>query len=193
MRVWRAEVGPQRPARPARGAMCASGKWLRGPPAPAFCAMALPPAPPPGAAGAKKGWRAAPQPVGLWIQFVTTPTPAIAVIDGSLCRLSRRGTVVTAHSPLATAVLEFLPGPMRFYVRENAYGLLPGVANLYCVDADFRLLWLAEWPLPEDPCGRLVEEVDGELLVESVNGALLRFDATTGRVLACIPRMAAAI
>lgn len=115
---------------------------------------------------------------------MTTP-PAIAVIDGNLCRLNRAGTIVAAHAPLATAVLEFRHGPLRLYVREHPFGLLPGVPNLYCLGADFRLQWLAEWPLPADPCGRIVSEADGVLAVESVRGVTVRFDAETGRLRDC--------
>ena len=110
-----------------------------------------------------------------------------------LCRLNRTGRVVATHPPLATAVLEFKHGPLRLYVREHPYGLLPGVSNLYCLDADFRLQWLAEWPLPEDLCGRIVEENDGALIVESVRGVVLRLDAATGRVLHVGEQMARAV
>lgn len=123
---------------------------------------------------------------------VTTSSPAIAVIDGKLCRLSRNGTIVATHAPLATAVMEFRHGPMRLYVREHPYGLLPGVPNLYCVDANFRLLWLAEWPHADDPCARLIDEVDDVLRVESVGGASVRLDAATGRVVDCSQAIAAA-
>lgn len=126
------------------------------------------------------------------VQTVTTPPPAIAVIDGMLCRLSRTARVVATHAPLATAVLEFRHGPMRLYVREHPYGLLPGVPNLYCLDANFRLLWLAEWPLPNDPCGRIVDESSEVLHVESVAGVAVKLDSGTGRVLACAAPVAAA-
>jgi hypothetical protein len=125
------------------------------------------------------------------LQFVTTH-PAIAVIDGMLCRLSRTGSTVAAHAPLATAVLEFRHGPMRLYVREHPYGLLPGVPNLYCLGADFRLRWLAEWPLVDDPCGRIVDETGDTLTVESVRGVTVQLDAGTGRLRHCTEPMAAA-
>lgn len=121
-----------------------------------------------------------------------TKLPAIAVIDGSLCRLSRRGTVVAAHAPLATAVLEFHHGPMRLYVREHPYGLLPGVPNLYCLDGDFRLQWLAEWPLAEDLCGKIVSVTETVLVAESVSGATVELDAANGRLLRCTRPMAVA-
>lgn len=121
------------------------------------------------------------QAAGLPSSVVTHPPHSIAVIDGKLCRLNQTARVVATHAPLATAVLEFRHGPMRLYVREHPYGLLPGVPNLYCLDSHFRLLWLAEWPLPEDPCGRIVDEVGGNLVVESVAGVTVRVDAETGR------------
>ena len=114
---------------------------------------------------------------------MTTFTPAFAVIDGKLCRLTRNGSVNATHLPLATGVIEFRPGALRLYVRENPYGLLPGVPNLYCVDPNFRMIWLAEWPLPDDPCGRIVDEADDVLRLESVSGVAVRLESSTGRAL----------
>jgi hypothetical protein len=123
---------------------------------------------------------------------VTSSTPAIAVIDGSLCLLARTGAVVATHAPLATAVLEFRQGPLQLYVREHPYGLLPGVPNLYCLDAAFRLQWLAEWPLNDDPCARIVDERDGTLIVESARGVMVELDTATGRLCRYAAPMAAA-
>lgn len=88
--------------------------------------------------------------------------------------------------------MEFCHGPMRLYVREHPYGLLPGVPNVYCLDPNFRMLWLAEWPLVTDPCGKLVEETADVLTVQSVAGVTVRLDAATGRVIDCTHPMAAA-
>lgn len=123
---------------------------------------------------------------------MSNPLPAIAVIDGRLCRLSRNGRVAAAHEPLATAVLEFKPAAERIYVREHPYGLLRGVPNVYCLDEKFRLQWLAEWPLADDPCGRLVDEVDGVLITESTAGVVVRLDAITGRAVSHLAAVAAA-
>lgn len=126
-------------------------------------------------------------------RLVTTFSPAFAVIDGNLCRLNRTGSVSAVHAPLATAVMEFRPGPMRLYVREHPYGLLPGVPNVYCVDPSFRMLWLAEWPFADDLCAKLVDEVDDTLVVETGRGTTLRLDAATGRVIANDTAIAAAV
>lgn len=114
---------------------------------------------------------------------MTSPAPAIAVIDGALCQLTRRGVYKAVHAPLATAVVEFRPGPLCYYVREHPLGLLPGLANLYCVDADLHLLWMAEWPSTDDPCVALDDVRDGELLATAASGAQVRLDAATGRLL----------
>ncbi len=116
-------------------------------------------------------------------QTVTSPTPALAIIDGTLCRLTRKGTRAAGHAPLATAVTEFLQSGPRIYVREHPYGLLPGIANVYCLDGDFRLLWLAAWPDFADPAAALAGEADGTLSVTTVQGATVRLDAGTGRLL----------
>lgn len=96
------------------------------------------------------------------------------------------------HAPLATAVVEFRRGPVRTYVREHPFGLLPGLPNLYCVDGEYRLLWMAEWPDADDLCAAILDEIDGELIVKSVNGAIARLDAETGRLLNWTARVSVA-
>ena len=119
-------------------------------------------------------------------------TSALAVIDGTLCQLTREGARAVGHTPLATAVVEFRHGPMRYYVREHPYGLLPGLPNLYCLDAAFRLQWMAEWPDPADPCAAIVGEEGETLVAVSASGATVRLDAATGRLLGIEQPMAAA-
>lgn len=123
---------------------------------------------------------------------MNTPLQSIAVIDGSLCQLTRQGTRAAAHAPLATAVVEFRRGPMCFFVREHPYGLLPGIPNLYCLDGALRLLWLAEWPLANDPCAALGELEGDTLTATSVNGVTVQLDATTGRLLRTLVPVAVA-
>jgi hypothetical protein len=114
---------------------------------------------------------------------VNAPTPATAIIDGALCHLTRHGTPSAVHAPLATAIVEFLPGAMCYFVREHPLGLLPGIANLYCLDADLHLLWMAEWPSSDDPCVAIDGEDNGVLFALSASGALVRLDSATGRLL----------
>jgi len=117
------------------------------------------------------------------LRLVITPRHAFAVIDGSLCQLGRFGGRAVWHAPLASAVVEFRRGPLRTYVREHTYGLLPGLPNLYCLDGAHRLQWMAEWPSAVDPCAGIVDEVDGVLFAVSVAGVEVRLDAATGRLI----------
>lgn len=124
---------------------------------------------------------------------MTSEPPALAVIDGTLCQLTREGTRAGGHAPLATAVVEFRHGPLRYYVREHPFGLLPGLPNLYCLDAAFRLQWMAEWPDPTDPCVEIVGDEGATLVALAASGAVVRLDAHTGRLLRVDPPMAAAM
>ena len=117
---------------------------------------------------------------------------ALAVINGTLCQLTREGVRAAGHAPLATAVVEFRRGPMCYYVREHPYGLLPGIPNLYCLDGAFRLQWMAEWPEPADPCATIVGEEGTTLVALSTRGATVRLEASTGRLLGVGRSMAAA-
>lgn len=123
--------------------------------------------------------------------MATLPS-ALAVIDGTLFRLTRKGAPAGFLTPLATAVLEFQRGPLCVYVREHPFGLLPGIPNLYCVDASLRLQWLAEWPDPADPCVRIVKVAGDQLVAEAASGAVVRLDAHTGRLLQVEHAVAAA-
>jgi len=116
----------------------------------------------------------------------------MAVIDGSLWQLDRDGTRAGAHSPLATAVVEFRRGPMCFFVREHTYGLLPGLPNLYCLDGALRLQWMAEWPVADDPCAGILSDEAGALVTVSAAGAIVRLDAATGRLISFDQPVAAA-
>ncbi len=124
--------------------------------------------------------------------LVTSSTPALAVIDGTLCQLTRTGKRASGHSPLATAVVEFRHGPLCVYVREHPYGLLPGIPNLYCLDAAFRLQWLAEWPEQVGPCTGILREESGILMAHSASGTIVRLNAHTGRLVRFEPVLAAA-
>lgn len=115
--------------------------------------------------------------------LVTSVSPALAVIDGTLCQLTREGTRAGGHAPLATAIVEFRHGSMRYYVRELSHGLLPGIPNLYCLDAAFRMLWMAEWPDHTDPCASIVGEQDNQLVALSAAGVIVRLDPYTGQLL----------
>lgn len=115
-------------------------------------------------------------------QPVNSDFPALAVIDGTLCRLTREGHKAGGCTPLASAVAEFHYTPFRYYVREHPYGLLPGLPNLYCLDGALRLQWMAEWPAPADPCVAILGEENGILVARAASGSLVRLDAHTGRL-----------
>mgnify|MGYP002637247385 CR=1 FL=1 len=109
-----------------------------------------------------------------------------------LCLLTRQGARTAGHAPLATAVVEFQPGPMCYFVREHPYGLLPGFPNLYCLDGALRLQWMADWPESADPCAAIMGCEGDTLVALSTRGLVVRLDANTGRLLGITEPMAAA-
>jgi len=121
----------------------------------------------------------------------TTPH-ASAIIDGTLCQIDRLGMRSVVCAPLGSAIVEFRQGPLQFYVREHPFGLLPGMANLYCLDADLRLRWMAAWPYTDDPCAAILGEEGSVLLVQSAAGRVVRLDVYDGRLLGCEQQVAAA-
>jgi len=123
--------------------------------------------------------------------LVTTPPEAIAIIDGALFQLTREGVRGRSHEPLATAVVEFRHGPFRYYVREHTYGLLPGLANLYCLDGALRLLWIAQWPEDHGPCVAILGEDQSDLVAVAADGTQVRLNANRGSLIRCEPQLAA--
>lgn len=76
---------------------------------------------------------------------------SLAIIEGALCRLNHKGRATARYLPVGTAVVEFVViDGGSIVVRELAYGFLPGIPNLYCLDAKLRLLWMAELPSETD-------------------------------------------
>lgn len=110
-------------------------------------------------------------------------TDSLAIIDGALCRLNRRGKVARRHAPLGSAIVEFKPlADGRLLVRERPADMLPGFANLYCLDANLRQVWLAEPP----PDGALFAEpmalLDSAVTCQTTSGHTLRLDLASGRL-----------
>lgn len=81
---------------------------------------------------------------------------------------------------------------MCIYVREHPHGWLPGISNLYCLDGDLRLLWIAQWPGEYGPCTRIVDATADILTAESASGGIVRFVAHTGSLIGAAQEMAAA-
>ena len=123
---------------------------------------------------------------------MATPSPALAVIDGTLYQLTREGAPAAACPPLATAIVEFRRGPLCVYVRELSLGLLPGIANLYCLDGALRLQWIAEWPAALGACTGILDATDDALTVESASGAVVRINAHNGKVIGVEQELAVA-
>ena len=123
--------------------------------------------------------------------LLTNP-PASAIIDGTLCQIDRLGTRSVACAPLGSALVEFRQGPLQFYVREHPFGLLPGLANLYCLDANLRLRWMAEWPYPNDHCAEILGEEGNVLVARSASGKVVGLDAFDGCLIGCEQPVAAA-
>lgn len=114
------------------------------------------------------------------------------MLEGALCRVNPLGGRAVWHRPIATAVVEFRRAPFRTYVREHPHGLLPGLPNLYCLDGAHRLQWMAEWPLADDPCARILDETGNVLTTVSEAGVTVRLDGLTGRLLSCAQPVAVA-
>lgn len=114
---------------------------------------------------------------------VSLDTPSFALIDGCLCRLNRRGTVTKRHVPLGTAVAEFRVVGGHIYVREQADGFLMGMPNLYCLDLNLFITWLAELPAPDDAYDSIASADATHLTCRTVNGASCKVNPTDGKVL----------
>jgi len=109
---------------------------------------------------------------------------SLAVIDGALCRVNRKGRIVTHHPPVGSAIVQFLSTAQgSVIVRELGDGFLPGLTNLYCLDAALNLLWFADQPSGADFYADLGREEEGCLVCTSTAGIECRIDLAGGRTL----------
>jgi len=112
---------------------------------------------------------------------ISLDSPSFALINGSLCKLNRRGTVVKRHAPLGGTIMEFHVQGGRLYVREDAGGFLAGMPNLYCLDENLFITWLAELPSPLDPFATILEIGDSVLHCRTQSGAQYQLSLANGR------------
>lgn len=110
-------------------------------------------------------------------------SPSFALIEGSLCKLNRRGTVTKRHAPLGSAVVEFHVFGDRIFVREQPEGFLNGMPNLYCLDLNLFIVWLAELPSPDAPFEAITSIDARSLRCTTVNGLSCEVSACDGKVL----------
>lgn len=110
---------------------------------------------------------------------------SLAIIDGALCRMNRKGRAVMRHAPIGTAVVQFLAtSEGHLVVREHAFGFLPGFSNLYCLDRALRLIWFADLPAETDLYAGSVTVEAETLVCASAAGVACRLDPATGKILA---------
>lgn len=113
---------------------------------------------------------------------VSLDTPSFALLNGALCKLNRRGTVTKRHKPLGTAVVEFVVVGERILVREQAEGCLLGMPNLYCLDSNLFIIWLAELPAAENAYACIREIAEEQVRCLSTKGESLRLNLSDGKV-----------
>lgn len=109
-------------------------------------------------------------------------TPSYAIIEGALCKLSRRGTVIKRHVPLGIAVEQFIVAEGKVFVRENADGFLSGMSNVYCLDDRLHLVWLAELPTQDGAIASALEIDQNSLLGTTRAGLAVRISADSGKL-----------
>jgi hypothetical protein len=108
---------------------------------------------------------------------------SLAIIDGELCRVNRKGRIVMRHAPIGSAVVQFLSTTLgSVIVRELGDGFLPGFSNLYCLDAELNLLWFAAPPPGADFYASLGREEDGRLVCTSTAGGECWVDLASGKI-----------
>jgi hypothetical protein len=112
---------------------------------------------------------------------ISLDSPSFALINGSLCKLNRRGTVVKRHAPLGGAIMEFHVHSGHIYVREDAGGFLAGMPNLYCLDENLFITWLAELPSALDPYATIVEIGESVLSCRTQSGTQYQLSLIDGR------------
>lgn len=109
--------------------------------------------------------------------------PSFALIDGFLCRLNRMGSVEKRRAPIGTVFSEFVVSGDFLYVLEDSRSFLTGMSNLYCLDAELNMLWLAEPPSPTDAYTGKITLEGGRLVCGSREGKSCLLDPLHGKLL----------
>lgn len=84
---------------------------------------------------------------------------------------------------MGSRVAEFIAWKGILLVRESEEGFLTGMPNLYCMDEELKMLWLAELPSPEDAYAGELKIESETLLCRSRLGRDCRLDLDTGHLL----------
>ena len=109
---------------------------------------------------------------------------SLAILDGALCRVNRKGRAVLRHPPIGTAVVQFRVLPSGNIVAlEHPYGFLDGFANLTCLDERLRLLWFFASPPDGGLYAELGAETETTLTARSTGGVECTFDVRDGQLL----------
>lgn len=110
---------------------------------------------------------------------------SLAILDGALCRVNRKGRAVLRHEPIGTAVVEFRVLPSGNIVAlEHPYGFLNGFSNLTCLDERLRLLWFFASPSDDSLYAELGADTATTVLVRSTSGAACTLDLRDGKLIA---------
>jgi hypothetical protein len=96
---------------------------------------------------------------------------SLAILDGDLCRVNRKGRVVIRHEPIGTAVTQFcVLGSGNIVVLERPFGLLGGISNAMCLDDQLRLLFFFESPPDANLYQELLGHDDETVTLRSTQG-----------------------
>lgn len=108
---------------------------------------------------------------------------SLAIIEGALCRVNRKGRTVHRLRPVAEAIEQFeLLADGCVMVREQPLGFLPGFSNLSCLDDTLRLRWFAELPADDDLYATFAIDEAGVLTAKSLSGRVWVIELSSGRI-----------
>lgn len=103
--------------------------------------------------------------------------------DDVVCKLMEStGSVIARHTALCTRVVQLMPVARWLIVLEDYYRFPLGQSNMYCIDHDLHMVWVAELPSADDTYVNQIFERGDVLQCGSWNGYMCELDPASGRI-----------
>ncbi len=110
---------------------------------------------------------------------------SLAILDGVLCRVNRKGRAVLRHEPIGTAVVQFrILASGNIVALEHPYGFLHGFSNLTCLDQQLRLLWFFASPPDDSLYAEIGDDTATTLTLRTTKDSECVVDLVDGKIIA---------
>jgi hypothetical protein len=103
--------------------------------------------------------------------------------DKALCKVDvATGRPISRRDAMGTKIVQMLRKDERVVIREDCYEFPTGRSNVYCLDHDLALIWVAELPMATDVYANPVIDKGETLECASWQGYTCQLDPESGKI-----------